>query len=424
MCVDNPTTAGLGDGAARERVDLILSRLDHLPTLPAVVNRLLAATSSETSNVRDVVEIVEVDPALTALVLRLVSRSDLGVRTDSMTVSRAVSLLGFAAVRNAVLSVKVFECFFDTDGDKQAAAHCRSVWLHMVGVACMSELLCGESRQRDRAADAFVAGLLHDIGKVALLACMPKAYVRVIRNAQERDICICDAETEAFGIDHTVAGKHLTSTWGLPRSVVECSWLHHQAPEGLPSTVSDKFMVGLVHAADELVRLCGIGYSGFTSRSGLGARTAESRLDDALVARVMKRLPSRVDPIVEMFDTTGPGAAAVSTEALFDANRKLSRTNAQLIEENRSLGSSRRVMNCLSEFHRASIHAEAVADVCAACVHSVRQLVSTDGVVLYWGTARGRAVHVAVLHTDRDDCERLFVEVGDLNEVADGTSTG
>lgn len=419
ICVDDPSTTGRGDSGARERVDLVLSQLDHLPTMPAVVNRLLAATTSGSSNVRDVVEIIEVDPALTALVLRMVSRSDVGVRTDGITVQRAVSALGFAAVRNAVLAVKVFECFFDPKAEPEIADHCRAVWMHMVAVGCTCELLCKESRQRDRAPDAFVAGLLHDVGKVALLACMPKAYARVVRTAEERGICICDAEIEAFGMDHTVAGKHLTSSWGLPRAVVECSWLHHQAPEGLPSTVSDKFLVGLVHASDELVRLRGLGYSGFTSRTSFSARTAESRLDDALVAKVMKALPARIDPIVEMFDMSGPGAESISTEALFEANRRLSRTNAKLIEENQTIQSGLRVLDCLHNFYEASTHAESVADVCEACVGAMRQLLSSDGAVLYWGEDQGRSVHAAVQHPDRDQGERLFVEVGDLGEVSD-----
>ena len=83
----------------RERVELILHRLDQLPTLSAAASRLLSLTMSEEASARDVVKIIEHDAALTAAILRLARRADLGVRSDIITVERAVTLLGFNAVR-------------------------------------------------------------------------------------------------------------------------------------------------------------------------------------------------------------------------------------------------------------------------------------------------------------------------------------
>ena len=79
---------------AREAVELILSQLDRLPTLPAVAVRLLALTTSGTTSARDVVQVLESDASLTAAILRLVRRADLGVRGEVATVERAVTLLG------------------------------------------------------------------------------------------------------------------------------------------------------------------------------------------------------------------------------------------------------------------------------------------------------------------------------------------
>ncbi len=92
--------------SARDRVQLILSQLDQLPSPPAVAMHLLNVTTSDDSSVRDVVRIMKSDASLTAAVLRTTRRADLGIRENVVTVDRAVALLGFTALRNIVLSVQ------------------------------------------------------------------------------------------------------------------------------------------------------------------------------------------------------------------------------------------------------------------------------------------------------------------------------
>ncbi len=414
ICLEEQSTDAR---SARERVELVLSRIDQRPTLPAVVNRLLAATTSEESSVRDVVEIVESDASLTAMLLRMARRADLGVRADTVTVSRSVSLLGFTAVRNAVLAVKVFEGWASPQGSQQTADDCRSLWIHALAVACSSELLAQQVNQRDCAGEAFVAGLLHDVGKMALYACMPKAYSRVMADTQEQGVCVCDAEREVFGIDHTIAGKHLATRWDLPRTLVDCIWLHHQSWDSLPSSVADPLLQRLVHAADGLVRLRGLGFSGYC-HPALGAQPeADPLFTDEVVTQVMRDFPKRFDPIVEMFDLSGPGGEAVCSEALFEANRQLSQANTRITEENRHLVSRVRVLEALHRFHGMLHGGESVSDVCAACVLCLRGLLSSDGTLMYLGDRRGRAVHAAVMHRQREEADRLYVEIGDLSEA-------
>jgi len=414
ICLEEQSTDAR---SARERVELVLARLDQLPTLPAVVNRLLAATASEDSSVRDVVEIVESDASLTALMLRMVRRANLGVRADTVTVSRAVSLLGFTAVRNAVLAVKVFDCFASPRAEPQIAGQCRSLWIHALAVACTAELLARQVNQRDRAGEAFVGGLLHDVGKMALCGCMPKAYSRVMADTEDQGVCVCDAERAVFGIDHTIAGKHLATRWNLPRTLVECIWLHHQSWESLPSSVVDPLLLRLVHTADGLVRLRGLGFSGYC-RGELGDQPdGDPLFTDEVVQQVMRAFPKRFDPIVDLFDFSGSGSEAICSEALFEANRKLSQANARITEENRLLVSRVRVLQVLRRFHGMLRGGESVSDVCAACVLCLRGQLSSDGTLLYLRDRRRRAVHAAVMHPQREEADRLYVEISDLSEA-------
>src|SRR5499433_1697410 len=96
-----------------KRVELILQQLEDLPTLPAVAVRVLEVTSNESSDAKEVVQLIESDPSLTARILQLVHRADVGVRGEVTSVERAVVLLGFEAVRSAVLAISVFEAFRD-----------------------------------------------------------------------------------------------------------------------------------------------------------------------------------------------------------------------------------------------------------------------------------------------------------------------
>ncbi|MEM7578078.1 MAG: HDOD domain-containing protein, partial [Planctomycetota bacterium] len=101
------------------RIELILRQIDQLPTLPAVATRLLELTADHESRSDEVVQLVASDPALTAKVLAMCRTADRGVRNaDALTVQRAVLLLGYAQVRNLVLSLKIFELF---DGEPDEA---------------------------------------------------------------------------------------------------------------------------------------------------------------------------------------------------------------------------------------------------------------------------------------------------------------
>ena len=149
---------------SREQVELILGRLDRLPTLPAIAARLLALTTSSRSSVREVVEVIESDPSLTVAILRLVRRADLGIRTEGMTVARAVKLLGFGAVRNAALSIQVYGALAEVMDDERAAELRQELWKHGLAVACTADMLAAAAGGAGANGEAFVCGLLHDIG--------------------------------------------------------------------------------------------------------------------------------------------------------------------------------------------------------------------------------------------------------------------
>ena len=127
--------------AKDKRVELILQQLQQLPTLPSVAVRVLEVTGRDDSSAQQVVDLISSDPSLTAKILQLVHRADAGVRGEVNSVERAVVLLGFEAVRSAVLAVSVFQTLDPHEERKEGRFNREHFWKHSIAVACCAELL-------------------------------------------------------------------------------------------------------------------------------------------------------------------------------------------------------------------------------------------------------------------------------------------
>ena len=168
-------------------------------------------------------------------------------------------------------------------------------WRHNLAVAWAAELLATRAPGCAGQSFAFAAGLLHDVGKWALLVCFPRSYERVLERMRQRGECICVAEHELFGCDHAWAGRELATRWGLPSAVVECAWLHHQSPIQLPPQVEHPGLVRLVHVADQLARRAGIGFSGFGHTETITELGLVAGLSESVLNEVKVQLAGRVE---------------------------------------------------------------------------------------------------------------------------------
>lgn len=323
--------------AVRDRSELILAQLDRLPTISSAIARLLAVTGDEGSSTRDLIAVIEPDPSLTASVLRMVRRSDLGASREDMTVGKAVLLLGFSAVRNAAIAHQFFDVLSNPQADAAANARRNELWRHSIMTACAAEALATAMKGGPTAGEAFVAGLLHDIGKIALDTCFPKSFARVMERAQQETQCVCDLENEVFGLDHTVAGRRLAARWELPPSVVEAIWLHHQQPDHLPSSTENAALVRLVHLADGLVRTDALGFSGSRHAFDADAVCRMVGVDRNAASKTVETLPQRAASLCEAIGLDSVETLSARIETLSRANAELSRLTGRLSEENRRL---------------------------------------------------------------------------------------
>ena len=339
------------DQHREKRVELILQQLEELPTLPTVAVRVLEVTSEgNASDTHDVVQLIGSDPALTARILALVHRADLGVRGEVNSVDRAVQLLGFDAVRSAVLAISVFQVMGGETQPVKGHFSREEFWKHCIAVACCAELLA-DAMKDVPPSDAFICGLLHDLGKVALDAILPKSFSRVVEAADLLRSNIADLERTIIGLDHMVVGKRLAERWQLPAAIRDCTWLHGQHPQALPGNVKSPRLVNLVTLADLLVREQHLGYSGnYTfglSRLALldAVGLTQEQVDDA-----MKRLVAQIEPRAKALGLGQASSGELYQQALAQANRELGRVSGQLASKNRKLSVRAKFFDALSSF--------------------------------------------------------------------------
>jgi len=203
---------------ARLRAEIIGTKV--LPTIPVLLVHILAVVDGERSSARDLVDVLQRDQALTGRILRLANSSFFGCAREVASLTRAVMLLGFGAVRNIALGVKIWDTL-----RTGATFSVAELWEHSALVGTAAKLIA----QRTRAAEpeaAFTAGLLHDVGRVVLRLRFASTYDRM---TQRSDTPLVEQERAAFGVDHAQAGAWLAEAWMLPEWIGVAAARHHDA---------------------------------------------------------------------------------------------------------------------------------------------------------------------------------------------------
>jgi putative nucleotidyltransferase with HDIG domain len=356
--------ADVAEKLKTRQVELILRQVESVPTLPEVATKLLRLTTSSEVQTEEVINLIRADQSLTARILSLASRADTGLRKEARTVGKAVVLLGFEAVRSAVLSIKVFE-MFGQETPEAGGLNRREFWKHCLAVACAAELLGRRVRTGIDPEELFICGLLHDIGKLALEQCLPKSYARVVQACNSQAGNIAEYERQILGLDHTVAGRRLMQQWHLPETVEQTVWLHHQPIEALPEMIAGRQAIALVQLADTLVREQRFGYSGnFTYPANSARLASELGVTAAALAETLERLPSLIE---HRSRTLGMGETTTESlyrAALADANSELDRLNRRLQRRAADAAMQVKAFMLLRQFGQNLSQTDSLHDLC------------------------------------------------------------
>ncbi len=333
------------------------------------------------------IQLIESDQSLSARILSMVSKANVGA--PARTVERAVVLLGFDAVRSLVLSIQIFETFSQRVEQSSSRFDGPGFWKHSLAVGCAARMLVEVMSQRlgakcPNVEEAFICGLLHDIGKVVLNACFVKSYDRVLAKVEATRGCIEDVEREVFGLDHTIAGQRLATHWKLPEMIRECIWLHHQTPASTPMRIQYPEHVRLVQVADRLVRQLRIGYSGnYGADRALGSVGEALGLTKEALDRVCTDLPELIEARAELIGLNQLSSRDVYYEALAKTNAELARVNMSLAMANRRLEQRSRCFDALRTLNTELSNEPSHEEVCRVAANVSERLIDRGPAAIF-----------------------------------------
>lgn len=238
-------------------VDLqrLIARVEDLPTLPRTVLRITEMVNDPRASARDLSRIITDDQVLTARLLKLVNSSFYGFPQRVSTVTGAIVLIGFDAIRNLLLTTSVFDLFPSrTSRDRRLQ---ESLWDHSLGCAIGAKTI-GAMLRHEKLEELFVGGLLHDLGKIVEMTMMPEHFARITARAAEGRLLISAAEAEILGCTHADIGRLLAQRWNLPAKLIGLIDHHHDPAAAGAWTVE----ASIVHLADILARSLSLGSGG------------------------------------------------------------------------------------------------------------------------------------------------------------------
>lgn len=232
----------------------LLRRRLQVPSLPSVCTRLNEALDNPRSSTLDIAELIGNDAALTARLLRLVNSTFYGFPTRIETPSQAVMIIGTAHLCDLALTTAITRMFRDIPEDLVSM---ESFWRHSIACGLTARVLAAH-RQEPNAERFFVAGVLHDIGRLVLFQQAPDLARAALSRARQRGELLHHAEREVVGFDHAAIGATLLRTWGLPASLEESVAYHHDPLEAHRHPLE----AAVVHVADIMTQALSFGTSG------------------------------------------------------------------------------------------------------------------------------------------------------------------
>ncbi len=222
----------LRDHLTTDALRRVVSQTDSLPSVPALYAEIMDELRSPETSLQKIGEIISKDPAMTAKILQLVNSAFFGIPRQISSPAQAVNLLGLDTVKALVLTVGVFSQF---DEVRQSRFDIDKLWNHSIRTSAFAKEIAKTGNGEKGLVDsAFMAGMLHDVGKLVFATNLSDSYREVIDLMQNQEISFHGAEHQVMGATHAEVGAYLLGLWGLPDAIIEAVAFHH-APRKFPS---------------------------------------------------------------------------------------------------------------------------------------------------------------------------------------------
>ncbi len=238
----------------KTKLDKIRVFVDKMPSLSTTVGKVLEICSRPDTAPNDLNKVISLDPVLTGQVLKLINSAYYSLMNKVTSLTRAIIMLGLNTVKNLALSTAIIRCV--GQAKKSKALPIKDFWEHSIGVGVMAKLLAAERgmplAERE---EYFVAGLLHDLGKIPF----GDEYTEVLALVKREQEPLVIVEKKILEIDHEEVGEMIASKWKL-NAVITDAICHHHSPE--LAEPAHQALVATVALADFYICLFDIGYAG------------------------------------------------------------------------------------------------------------------------------------------------------------------
>ena len=235
-----------------------IRREANLRAVPTVLHHVLSLTRSNSSSFADVASAVRKDHALAVKVMRVANSSLFRTSKSVQSLAEAAQRIGMSGVRNAIASIVTIEHFGSASTGGLAP---QRFWEHSLATAALADL-AGQAVGMQDADHLFLAGLLHDLGRLVLSTVFPTHCEWVLQSGAQRNVDLVVVEREVFGLGHDDVTKELLTQWQTPEDIREAASAHHLAVEQIQRTTRDSQSALIVALADRLAHALVLGDSG------------------------------------------------------------------------------------------------------------------------------------------------------------------
>lgn len=279
----------------KEKVtDLIRNRKTSLPTLPVVMNNIIATARSEKSSARDLASFIVNDQAISARVLKIANSPYYGMCKKIDSITHAIVVIGFREIISLALATGVFSAL--SQKKVVALIDMTDLWKHSIAVGFATKRI-GKKMGKIVDESAILIGLLHDIGKIIFGIYFPKEYAEVLKEAADVKAPLYKIEKERLGLDHAEIACLVMKQWNFPPNITEPIHYHHSQFE---CPQEQLYMAMMLNAADFICHQSGIGQSGNKNVEKDNKAITGLRLSDQDIITLIKELETE-RPQIEYF---------------------------------------------------------------------------------------------------------------------------
>jgi len=229
-------------------VDSLLEGIVTLPSAPTVLLKVTELVADQFVPLSKVAQAISADPPISMKVLRLVNSAYYGLRHRVGSLEQAISLLGLKVVKNLVATATIFHTFSSVRSNEGLLFERDQFWLHCVSTGIIAKLLVqhGGKTSGIDPEEIFVAGLLHDVGKIVFEQHLHKKFEQALITSASEKVPLWECELESIGVTHAQLGGKLAKKWKLPDELVHAIYYHHP----VPNETNFPYSAAIVNLAD------------------------------------------------------------------------------------------------------------------------------------------------------------------------------